>query len=88
MPQVEPTQSQPSPLTEADPQSLDIYFNLPPEDLAKPEGTLALEKIISAMRLQRARWAQAEAAGKTRLPSAKKAPKAIAIGVALDDLGL
>lgn len=75
----------PSPLTEADPKSLDYIFSADPRDLTLPEMGIA----IAAMRKMRDSWNASETAGKRSAPKATKELKQSAEGVAsLKDLGL
>lgn len=93
-PTVQPTQqltpqSEPavSPLTEANPQSLDALFSADPLSLSDTD----LSTIVEELRKQRLRWAAAEASGSTRAPRAAKAAptKVPASSIkSLSDLGL
>lgn len=77
--------TEPSPLTEADPKSLDMIFSLDPRDLTLPDMDIA----IAAMRKWRDSWQIAEAAGKKSAPKAAKELKQSAAGItSLKDLGL
>lgn len=79
-----------SPLTEADPQSLDALFSMDPLSLTDKD----LAVIVRELRKQRERWAAAEAQGKTRAPKAASAPAGAKTKVpastikSLADLGL
>ena len=71
----------PSPLSLANPKSLDELFSSDPDDLEKKD----FELVIKEMRAQAARWAAAEAAGKRTV----KQPKLTApVNLSLDDLGI
>lgn len=74
--------SEPSPLAEADPMSLDELFNRTP-----PLSEEDLDKIIAELKAQRERFLKADQEGK-RPPRQPKAPKAKAPDVSLEDLGL
>lgn len=80
--------SQPSPLAEASPESLDRLFSMDPLELAEGD----IDKIVARFRREREGWDKAEAAGALKAPrGTKAAPKAKAPapeGLSLDDLGL
>ena len=82
---------QTSPLSEADPQSLDELFSrldqhITLNTLRSASACGDLDAVVRELRRQRAAWAKAEAEGKVRAPKATKAtPK---IQTTLDDLGL
>lgn len=71
----------PSPLTEAQPTSLEAYFNLDPADMSDED----MDIIIAALRKDRKDFMQAEAEGKK--PPRKKTPMPEG-GLELEDLGL
>lgn len=77
---------QPSnPLAEASPASLDELMARNPETL----DDASIDRIVEALREQRAAWARAEAAGKKSAPKASSAPsKAVDKELDLDNLGL
>lgn len=80
----------PSPLSEADPTSLDELFSrldahITLNTLRGPAAQGDLDAIVRELRRQRAAWAKAEAEGKTRAPRAKATPK---VSTNLADLGL
>lgn len=78
--------TQPSPLSEALPESLDTLFSRATLDLTEAD----VAKIVARLRAERVNWAQAEAEGSTRSRGKAKAqPKAPAdTAMTLDDLGL
>lgn len=71
-----PTAPEPSPLTEADPASLQELFNRDPLSLSDSD----IDRIVSELRSQRARWEQGQ--------RTKKAPAQNAVALDLSDLGL
>lgn len=86
----EQTQQPTSPLSEADPRSLDELFarldqHITLNTLRGPAATADLDAVVSELRRQRAAWARAEAEGKTRAPRAKATPR---VSTSLGDLGL
>ena len=77
--------SEPSPLAEAAPESLDELFSRDPLKLQ----TQDLQKIIDVLRAARERWRGLEMTGATRVPKAKAPPKTVLDPAAtLKDLGL
>lgn len=76
--------TEPSPLAEANPASLDELFSRDPLSLSNND----IARGVEALRAQRANWKIAEAQGKTKAPKAKKAkPDSAEVG-SLDDIGL
>lgn len=82
-----PEQQTPSPLSEADPKSLDELYNEDPLALTNDD----LDRLVADLRLNRARWAkeEAEAAsqGRARRPKTYK-PKVPKGQLKLSDIGL
>lgn len=77
--------NEPSPLTEANSKSLEELFSGDPLGFQEQD----FQTIVREFRAQAERWAKAEAAGKTRAPSAAKTPKLAApISLTLDDLDI
>jgi hypothetical protein len=77
----------PNPLSEANPKSLDEIFSGDPS-LWATDGP-EVRTIVAELRAQAARWAIAEAAGKTRVSSPKlKEPAPKLENISLDDLEL
>lgn len=82
-----------SPLTEADPASLEELFSrldghIQARTLNLPNASKTLDGVIAELRRQREAWAKAEASGATRAPRAKKAQGAGSAKTTLGDLGL
>lgn len=80
-----------SPLSEADPHSLDIYFSRNPREMVredKERGTNNIETIVRELRRQREKWKVEEAQGKTRPTKEPKASKVASAKTTLADLGL
>jgi hypothetical protein len=63
--------TQTSPLAEASPESLDELFSTSPLGRTREEWL----KVVEALRAQRARWQEDEAAGKTRGRKVKEGVK-------------
>lgn len=72
-----------SPLLEVKPDSLEDIFSKDPRTLEEKD----LERIVAALRSQREKWNQAEAAGKKTLRQAKPKTTATAT-LTLEDLGI
>lgn len=71
-----------SPLAEVKPESLNILFNTPPDELTDEQ----VDKIVAALQTDRERFLLTETAPKS---TAKKAPKVAADpGLSIDDLDL
>lgn len=70
--------TEPSPLQEADPASLQELFDRDPLSLTDSD----IDRIVTELRAQRARWEQGQSA------RAKKAPAQNAVALDLSDLGL
>lgn len=71
-----------SPLSEANPASLEELFSTSPLERTPEE----LKVIVETLRAKRALWAQEELAGKKSSSTTKKAPKAAPAEISLDDL--
>jgi hypothetical protein len=78
-----PTIPQSNALAEANGDSLAELFSRDPEGYTEQD----LEKVVIALRLQRERWAAAEAQGATKAPGTK-APKSSTTAASAGDLGL
>lgn len=68
--------TEPSPLQEADPASLQELFNRDPLSLTDSD----IDRIVTELRAQRARWEQGQ--------RAKRVPAQNAVALDLSDLGL
>lgn len=80
-----------SPLTEADPTSLDELFarldsHIAARTLSLPDAQTALASVVAELRRQREAWARAEATGAKRAPKPKRTADEPA--TTADDLGL
>jgi hypothetical protein len=73
-----------SPLSEADPRSLDELMSRDPFKMTQRDHM----EIITELRRMREVWAKAEAAGATKAPKAAKAAKPPAGPIDASDLGL